>query len=97
MLRGGEDRRQSRGSAHAVDENPHSGLGWIYMEKSPLGPSRFQAPSSQRNRALSRKPPEPLRRAVAACLSAPHHPSSEAVGTLQVCTQLGIDKQSFEL
>ncbi|KAI5071011.1 hypothetical protein GOP47_0013262 [Adiantum capillus-veneris] len=83
MLRGEEDRKQSRSSAHAVDEKSHSGLGWLHMEKSPLGPSRFQVPLSQRNRPFSRKPPEPLRRAVAACLSAPYPPSSEAVGTLQ--------------
>lgn len=83
MMRGEEDQKQSRGSARAADGKTQSGFGWMQMEKSPIGPSRFQVPLSQRNRVPTRKPPEPLRRAVAACLSAPHHPSSEAVVTLQ--------------
>eukprot|EP01018_Ginkgo_biloba_P020488 Gb_07792 [translate_table: standard] len=52
------------------------------------GPSRLQVVASQRQRSLQRKPPEPLRRAVADCLSASHHGTSsaltsEAVRTLQ--------------
>ncbi|KAH7440215.1 hypothetical protein KP509_04G096700 [Ceratopteris richardii] len=62
---------------------PNSGYGWMRGEKSPLGPSRFQVPSSQRIRPFARKPPEPLRRAVAACLSTLQHPNSEAVETLE--------------
>lgn len=78
MSRGDKDQRWSRGSA---EERAQSRFGLMQFEKSPLGPSRFQP--SQRNRPLPWKPPEPLRRAVASCLSASHHPSSEAVGTLQ--------------
>eukprot|EP00250_Pteridium_aquilinum_P014866 c22246_g1_i2 orf=735-1094(-) len=83
MLRGEEDQRWSKSSARTVGERTQSGFGLMQFEKSPVGPSRFQAAPPQRNRPLPRKPPEPLRRAVAACLSASHHSSSEAVGTLQ--------------
>lgn len=55
--------------------------------KQKPGPSRLAMVASQRQRPLQRKPPEPLRRAVADCLSASHHATSaftsEALRTLQ--------------
>lgn len=55
--------------------------------KQKPGPSRLAMVASQRQRPLQRKPPEPLRRAVADCLSASHHGASaftsEALRTLQ--------------
>ncbi|XP_057812898.2 uncharacterized protein LOC131026903 isoform X1 [Cryptomeria japonica] len=48
------------------------------VKRSP-GPSRLQAVASQRQRPLQRKPPEPLRRAVADCLSSSHHGMSPAL------------------
>lgn len=55
--------------------------------KQKPGPPRLAMVASQRQRPLQRKPPEPLRRAVADCLSASHHGTSaftsEALRTLQ--------------
>lgn len=55
--------------------------------KQKPGPSRLAMVASQKQRPLQRKPPEPLRRAVADCLSASHHGTSaftsEALRTLQ--------------
>lgn len=82
MRRGEEDQGWSRVSARA-EERVQLGFDSMQTGKSPLGPSRFQASSSQRIKPLPRKPPEPLRRAVASCLSATYHSSSEAVRTLQ--------------
>jgi hypothetical protein len=69
----------------AVTGSPHH----IRRDGSGIAPGIARLAMAQRQRQQQRKHPEPLRRAVADCLSATHHAStpmfpSEAVRTIQV-------------
>jgi len=73
------------GAAAAVAGSPHH----IRRDGSGIAPGIARLAMAQRQRQQQRKHPEPLRRAVADCLSATHHAStptfpSEAVRTIQV-------------
>ncbi len=72
-------------AAAAVAGSPHH----IRRDGSGIAPGIARLAMAQRQRQQQRKHPEPLRRAVADCLSATHHAStpmfpSEAVRTIQV-------------
>jgi hypothetical protein len=71
-------------AAAAVAGSPHH----IRRDGSGIAPGIARLAMAQRQRQQQRKHPEPLRRAVADCLSATHHAStpmfpSEAVRTIQ--------------